>query len=136
MKKAITLFGIAVLAFLWLGQSRAESKESRGLQFDADYAVFRIPGDTVNSYVEIHYNLRRNQLKYEPLENGYEAMINFKLDLKNTKGTIIDSLSWKAANRIDKLSLLDDSQLPHFRHVWKSDSGRTLSGRFVCYKRR
>ncbi len=88
--------------------SLGQQKESRTLQLFADYSAFRMPGDSADSYVEIHYNLRRSQLKFEPTEKGYEAIINFGLILRDEGGKVLDSVSWKAGNQIQKLSDLDD----------------------------
>jgi GWxTD domain-containing protein len=109
MKKTIILLGITFSLFLLAGKSSSAPKDSRMLSFDADYAAFRIPGDTTDAYIEIHYDLRRNQLKYEPVENGYEAILDFQLNLKDRDGKLLDSLSWKAANTIAKLSSLDNT---------------------------
>lgn len=77
------------------------------LSLEADYAAFRYQDDTTAAYVEIHYNLTRNQLKFEPDEAGYIALIDFDLALKDTSGAIIDTISWTAGNRIERLSSLE-----------------------------
>ncbi len=110
MKKTIIITGIAILMAVPLGSLLAQQGNSRMLSLDADYAAFRLPGDSANSYVEIHYNIRRSQLKYEPLEKGYVAMIDFKLDLKDAFGKILNSVSWKGANQIERLSDLNDNE--------------------------
>jgi GWxTD domain-containing protein len=79
------------------------------LSMTADYSVFRVQGDTANSFVEIHYTLKRNQLKFVPSADGYVSIINFKLLLKNPQGEILDSTSWKAANKIKSLNELNDA---------------------------
>jgi GWxTD domain-containing protein len=109
MKKTLALLNIAVSLIIFTGRISAAPKETRSLVLDADYAAFRIQGDTADAFVEIHYDLRRSQLKYEPLEKGYRAMIDFRLNLRDGAGNIMDSISWKGANSIDKLSVLDDT---------------------------
>jgi len=105
-------FRIAKLSFLssilLAGGIFASEKPSR-LSIDADYAAFRYREDTTAAYVEVYYNLIRSQLKFIPDENGYVALIDFKLTLKDTSGAIIDTVSWVAGNRIDKLASLEQS---------------------------
>jgi GWxTD domain-containing protein len=86
----------------------AAQGSSGALSIFADYSAFRVQGDTENSYVEIHYHLKRSQLNYAPASDGYVAFINFKLTLSDSMGVLIDTLSWKAANKIGALSALDD----------------------------
>ncbi|OGC94500.1 MAG: hypothetical protein A2W25_01580 [candidate division Zixibacteria bacterium RBG_16_53_22] len=96
----------------WLILAITGYSDSRGpgrLTLEADYAAFRYQGDTTSAYVEIHYNLNRSQLKFQPDENGYVALIDFRLTLKDTNGTTLDTASWTAGNRIDKLSSLAQS---------------------------
>jgi GWxTD domain-containing protein len=109
MKKTAYLLAFAFLFSLFSGSTFAEQKESRSLFLDADYAAFRIQDDTANAFVEIHYNLRRSQLKYMPQEKGYLALIDFRLNLRDVDGKLLDSLDWKAANGIEKLSALDST---------------------------
>jgi GWxTD domain-containing protein len=107
--KKIALF--AVIAFLMAilpGHLFAQQEDSRIISLEANYSAFRLPDDSSNSYVEIYYNIRRSQLKYEPLDKGYEAIIDFKLDLKDSSGNVLNSVSWKGANQIAKLSDLND----------------------------
>lgn len=104
------LYSIILLIAVVLASSRAAvSLEDTGrLNLTADYAAFRIQNDTANAFVEIHYNLQRSQLQYLPDPNGYVAYIDFKIALKNQDGALLDTVSWRAGNRIEKLSLLDD----------------------------
>lgn len=109
MNKTVYLLTFAFLCCFLTGPAFAQQKESRSLFLDADYAAFRIQDDTANAFVEIHYNLRRSQLKYMPQEKGYLALIDFRLNLRDSNGKLLDSLDWKAANGIEKLSTLDST---------------------------
>jgi len=97
---------IICLSFTINAASLLASPGSSRLALEADYAAFRYQGDTTSAYVEIHYNLNRSQLKFQPDESGYVALIDFKLTLKDPSGKTIDTASWTAGNRIDKLSSL------------------------------
>ena len=114
MKKLSVFFSIILLAICVRGMADT-GQASGGLLLDADYAAFRAPADTINSadsaktYVEIYYTIHRSQLSYQPSDSGYVAVIDFKLTLGDQNGKLIDSLTWRAANRINKLSERDDT---------------------------
>lgn len=96
------------------GKAMGDTGSAGALLLDADYAAFRAPVDTASSvdtaksYVEIYYTIHRTQLKYQPADSGYVAFIDFKMTLGDENGKLIDSLNWRAGNRINKLSALDD----------------------------
>jgi GWxTD domain-containing protein len=83
--------------------------EDKPLLLFSDYAVYRYEDGTGKSYVEIYYNLLRNDLKYFPDSSGFSAIMDFKLVLNDSIGNPVDSLSWKAGSRIKSLSVLEDS---------------------------
>jgi GWxTD domain-containing protein len=110
MKKTLTLIFIALLAAL-LPNSRqsAQAGDSGNLTVDADYSYFKIPGDPSHTYFEIIYTIHRYQLHFMPTETGYIAYLDFHLTLKDDKGALLDSASWRAGNTVQKLSALDDT---------------------------
>jgi len=75
----------------------------------SDYAVYRYDDGSDKCYVEIYYNLLRNDLKYYPDSSGFSAIMDFKLVLSDSTGNPLDSLSWKAGSRIKSLSILEGS---------------------------
>ncbi len=103
------VFIITSLASFVLAGGLGAGTASNRLSLEADFAAFRYPGDSTSAYVEIHYSLGRSGLKFEPDEHGYVALIDFGLTLKDTSGAIIDTISWTAGNRIEKLSSLEQS---------------------------
>jgi len=82
-------------------------QNSGRLSLEADYSAFRIHDDSAGAFVEIHYNLNRSQLNFKPDESGYVAIIEFRLALKDSSGAILDTFEWRAGNRIETLSSLD-----------------------------
>jgi GWxTD domain-containing protein len=104
------LLPVVIFLLLLAARQNLDAYQNTGrLPIEADYAAFRIHGDSANAYVEIHYNISRSHLKYTPDENGYVALIDFRLTLKDTTGTIIDTVRWRAGNRIEKLAVLEQS---------------------------
>lgn len=109
MKKTIVILILLILALaagnlpVW-----GQAVNSGDLPLQMDYAVFRGQDRSANAYVEIYYNFPRSQLKFEPSEDGYVAVINFTLSLNDHSGKTIDTLTWKAGSKIDKLSKLND----------------------------
>jgi GWxTD domain-containing protein len=84
--------------------------EDGSLRLFTDYAAFKYEGDdSGRSYVEVYYNIVRNDLKYFPDSLGYSAIMDFQAVLYDSAGAIIDSVSWKAGSRISSLSVLDDN---------------------------
>jgi GWxTD domain-containing protein len=75
----------------------------------ADYAAYRYDNSFDKAYVEIYYNLLRNNLKYYPDSAGFTAIVDFNMVLKDSSGNPLDSASWKAGSRINSLSVLDGS---------------------------
>lgn len=100
-----------LLLFLSLLMAAQAIKAEEGsLRLFADYAAFKYEGDNSNrSYVEIYYNLVRDDLKYKPDSLGYSAIMNFQVTLNDSAGAFIDSMSWKAGSRISSLSVLGDN---------------------------
>jgi GWxTD domain-containing protein len=82
--------------------------DSEPLKLWADYAAYRIDGDPDHSYIEIYFDLPRSQLKFEPDSSGYLAIIDFSISVFDSTGAKIDSAFWRAGNRIESLSVLDD----------------------------
>jgi len=83
--------------------------EDKPLLLFSDYAVYKYEDGSDKCYVEIYYNLLRNDLKYFPDSSGFSAIMDFKLVLSDSIGNPLDSLSWKAGSRIESLSILGDS---------------------------
>ena len=102
------IFVITVVAAVIVGGD-SSSNESGDLRVTADFATYRIEGDSSGAYVEVFYNIPRAQLNYSPDSSGYVAIIDFAVWLMDTTGAIIDSAAWKAGNRIESLSVLEDS---------------------------
>ncbi|MEE9552760.1 MAG: GWxTD domain-containing protein [candidate division Zixibacteria bacterium] len=102
--------GLSVAIFLLLaGVVVFADASDENIVLKADYAVYAIEGDTTRSFVEIYYNIPRGQLKFEPDKSGYLAVIDFSISLIDSTGTVVDSASWKAGNRIESLSVLEHS---------------------------
>ncbi len=108
--KTAKLFSIVIgLFFVFAINVYGQINSGDSLYIVADYAAFRLEGDSANSYVEVFYNLFRSSLRHEPATSGYVAMIAMKLSLSDTNGVLIDSTSWTAASKIESLSSLQDS---------------------------
>jgi GWxTD domain-containing protein len=88
---------------------RSASATNESLVLFSDYAAYKYEDGSDKTYVEIYYNLLRNNLKYFPDSTGYSAIMDFKLVLRDSTGNPLDSLSWKAGSKIESLSVLDDS---------------------------
>lgn len=104
------LISIVVLMLSFLTAVQISMAEEGSLRFFADYAAFKYEGDNSNrSYVEIYYNLVRDDLQYQPDSLGYSAIMDFKVTLNDSTGAFIDSMSWKAGSRISSLSVLGNN---------------------------
>ncbi|UCC78938.1 MAG: GWxTD domain-containing protein [Candidatus Zixiibacteriota bacterium] len=88
---------------------RPAISEDRSLILFSDYAVYKYDDASDKCYVEIFYNLLRNDLKFYPDSVGFSAIMDFKLVLGDSVGNPLDSVSWKAGSRIVSLSVLEDS---------------------------
>lgn len=143
VKSLIVAFVVGASVFA-AAYASAEPAPAGMLSLDADYAAFRIQGDTSNAYVEIYYSLHRNQLKYHPAENGYVSLVDFKLLLSDEAGKLLDTLSWRAGSRVSKLSELESSdflitdmvgeKIPHGRYtvdLYVTNEAQTGHSNFV-----
>ena len=107
MNKLRILFRLAVFTFVFANSPAISGDKS--LILFSDYAVYKYDDGSDKCYVEIFYNLLRNDLKYYPDSSGFSAIMDFKLVLGDSTGNPLDSLSWKAGSRIKSLSVLEDS---------------------------
>jgi len=83
--------------------------QNEPIHLAADYAAYRMEGDSTRDYIEIFYNLPRAELKFEPDTSGYVAIFDFSIEVADSTGAELDSATWKAGSRIDNLSVLKDS---------------------------
>lgn len=101
---------ISCLAFcVIMSIARPAVSEDKSLLLFSDYAVYKYDDTSDKCYVEIFYNLLRNDLKFYPDSVGFTAIMDFKMVLGDLAGNPLDSLSWKAGTRIVSLSVLEDS---------------------------
>lgn len=107
MNRAIKL--LSLILFLNFMVVKTAGASGSPLVLYSDYAAYKYEDGSDKSYVEIYYNLLRNNLKYFPDSTGYSAIIDFKLIMNDSDGNPLDSLSWKAGSRIESLSVLKDS---------------------------
>ena len=107
MNKTLKLLYCILPSVVFSGHSLIAGDKT--LLLFSDYAVYKYEASPEKCYVEIYYNLLRNDLKYYPDSSGYSAIMDFKLELSDSTGNPIDSLSWKAGSRIKTLSVLEDS---------------------------
>ena len=110
MKKTLLVLSLG-LAWLIIFPycAAAQRDDINHLTIDTDYSYFKIPGDTAHTYFELIYTIHRYQLHFIPTEDGYLAYLDFHLTLKDGKGDLLDSASWRAGNAVKKLSELDDT---------------------------
>ena len=107
MRRSFHIAIIAVLLAIIASGKMAFAENS--LVIYADYGAYRYEGESGKSYVEIYYNLLRNNLKFYPDSLGFSAFIDFKLLISDTTGVPLDSLTWRAGSRVNSLSVLDGS---------------------------
>lgn len=107
MKYFMTVFCLLLILNGSMFPSAFASDEP--LMLFSDYAAYKYEDGSGKTYVEIYYNLLRNNLKFFPDSIGYSAIMDFKLVLRDSTGTPLDSLSWKAGSKIESLSVLKDS---------------------------
>ena len=101
---------LVILLLFSLLSLRSAFSDEGSIRLFADYAAYKYEGDsTGRSYVEIYYNLVRNDLKFFPDSLGYSAIIDFQVNLSDSTGNLLDSMSWKAGSRIKSLSDLKDN---------------------------
>ena len=107
MRRSFNIAFIAVLLAAIASGKMAFADNS--LVLYADYGAYRYEGESGKSYVEIYYNLLRNNLKFYPDSLGFSAFIDFQLLISDTTGVPLDSLTWRAGSRVNSLSVLDGS---------------------------
>jgi len=107
--KSIRVILISIFGVVMAHSALYADDEITRIRLNADYSAYRMQDDSTRAYVEIFYNLPRRDLDFAPDTLGYLAIIDFKITVMDSTGNAIDSASWKAGNRIDKLSVLNDS---------------------------
>jgi len=107
MKSGCKIFFLFLMVITMVVPSAVAGDES--LVLLSDYAAYKYDDGSGKTYVEIYYNLLRNNLKYLPDSAGYSAIIDFDLLLHDSEGNLLDSLGWKAGSKIQSLSVLKDS---------------------------
>lgn len=107
MNSSIRIFFVFLVAMTMVVPPAGAGDESLFLL--SDYAAYKYGDGFDKTYVEICYNLLRNNLKYFPDSTGYSAIINFDLLIHDSEGNLLDSLGWRAGSKIQSLSVLKDS---------------------------
>jgi GWxTD domain-containing protein len=95
------------------GQSAPEGSKGADdyLYIAADYACFKYTGNVNFAYTEIYYSLLRNQLSFQPEEDGYSALVNMFIEIQSDSGTVVDSSDWNIANWIKSIS---EAEVPNY----------------------